>query len=143
MYTATPGTIQLTAGQTYWLVASAPSTTTTNQGYYWKMADGTTFTTQATDWSVNPGYFMAQFDSNYASDTSTWGDPTIGDANLENIVWRTPSASGTAQDFGSDRFLQFSLSATAVSGVPEPSKAAFVMLGLLGMGLRRKRVKGR
>lgn len=136
VYTASPGSIQLTAGQTYWLVASALSTTGTGQGYSWKVADSTSYTTQSTGWSVDASQSIATFGPGYTSDTATWSNDT--NSVLDNNVWRTDSASGTARNWGADQFLQFSLDAS-ISGAQEPSKAAFCLLGLLSLGLRRSR----
>lgn len=136
VYTAGPGGIALTAGETYWLVASAVSTTAASQGYFWKLADGTApLTAQASGWEMDASHFMATFGTDYATDTGTWNDNPAG---ADNIVYRTSSASGSALNWGGDEFLQFSLSAS-VAGAPEPTKAMFGLLGLLALGLRRRR----
>ncbi|HBJ87106.1 MAG TPA: hypothetical protein DDZ88_25250 [Verrucomicrobiales bacterium] len=140
-YTATPGSIQLTSGQTYWLVAGAPNTTGSGESYRWNVSSTTNYTTQTSGWSVNPALAVALFDNNYQTDTGSWTDNPV--PTNDNIVFRTTSTPGPAtNDYGGDFLLQFSLSASAAA-VPEPSKAAFVMLGLFGLWLPRKRVNGR
>ena len=126
-FTAAQGSIILTAGAEYWLVAEAPGTTTFQHTYQWAVANGTGFTTQSAGWSVDDAHAMAQFNAGYLSDNGSWTD--FVNPPLDNVVWSSGDIGG---------YLAFALSATAVVGAPEPSKAVLVLLGVLSLGLRRR-----
>jgi hypothetical protein len=70
LYNFTASGIELTPSTTYWIVATSPTPTYSDDSYYWVFASDTSYTS-SDGWSMNPDGWRASF-----SGGSSWGNGT-------------------------------------------------------------------